>query len=421
MRKIEPSPCFSMTLLVTIFIIGLSGIIAQIIILRELLVSFYGNELTVGIILANWVILEAAGVFILGRFIDRIKNKLTVFVALNILFSLFLPACVYFSRVFKGAIGIPFIEAVSLATVFFSSLIIILPVAFLHGALFSCGVKVYSLISANPARSIGRVYAWEALGTIAGGIVLAYLLIPLLNSFQIVFAVSFLNLFLALNLILSNKIKYISWGILVFLFGLFSLPAADYLQKASIKKQWQAQEVIDYRNSNYANITVTRNLEQYTFFYNGIPVITTPFPDKQFVEDFGNLPLLFHSSPKRVLVAGAGIGGLIKEALRYPVKQLDYVEIDPLIIKMLKVYPTSLSEEEFGDSRVNIINTDPRLFLKGSKGLYDVILIGFSNQSDLSCNRFFTQEFFALAKKRLNPGGLVALWMSGSLTYLSCA
>ena len=61
--------------ILTILVIGLSGIIAQVLILRELLVSFYGNELILGIILANWVILEASGVYLAGKAIDKIKNK----------------------------------------------------------------------------------------------------------------------------------------------------------------------------------------------------------------------------------------------------------------------------------------------------------------------------------------------------------
>jgi len=407
-----------MALLTTIFIIGLSGLIAQIIILRELLVNFSGNELTVGIILANWVALEAAGVFFLGKAIERIKNKLNVFIALNILFALILPFTVYFARTFKAFIGLPFIEAVSLPIIFFSSLVIIFPTAFLHGALFSCACKEHSLITNNSERSIRMVYAWEALGTIAGGIILVFLLIPRLTSFQIVLIISFLNIILSIFLTRAKK-RYFYLCVITFLCVLFSAKTAGYLQRVSIDKQWQGQFILDYRNSNYANIAVTKKLNQYTFFYNGVPAITTPFPDKQFVSDFANLPLLFHDSPQDILIVGSGIGGLIAESLKHPLKSLDYVEIDPLIVKLLKEYSTSLSDKELADNRVDIINTDPRLFLRTSKKSYDVILIGLSAQADLSSNRFFTEEFFKRAKMRLNPKGIIALWMPGSLTYLS--
>jgi spermidine synthase len=56
-----------LSLKISLLIMGLSGIVAQIVLLRELLISFLGNELTLGIILANWLILEAVGSFLFGR------------------------------------------------------------------------------------------------------------------------------------------------------------------------------------------------------------------------------------------------------------------------------------------------------------------------------------------------------------------
>lgn len=38
-----------------ILVIGLSGIVAQVLLLHELLVSFYSNELILGVILAYWL------------------------------------------------------------------------------------------------------------------------------------------------------------------------------------------------------------------------------------------------------------------------------------------------------------------------------------------------------------------------------
>jgi len=38
-----------------IVLVGLGGILGQLVLLREMLVTFYGNELTMGVILANWL------------------------------------------------------------------------------------------------------------------------------------------------------------------------------------------------------------------------------------------------------------------------------------------------------------------------------------------------------------------------------
>ncbi|MCX5706186.1 MAG: hypothetical protein NTW13_00675, partial [Candidatus Omnitrophica bacterium] len=274
-----------------ILFIGLSGIVAQVVLLRELLVSFYGNELTIGVILANWILSEALGVFLIGKFIDKVRNKINVFIGLQVIFSFALPVVLYLSRTFKTISGIPFGEGVALPLIFFASLIIILPVAFCHGALFSvCSSLTYS---------IGRMYIWETLGTITGGLILAYLFIPYLNSFQIIFFIAGLNLVIAINFISPKKIKYLALLVLIFA-GLFLNKIPDYLEKYSIEKQWRGLKVLDYKNSVYGNVCVTKNAREYTFFYNGIPVITTPFPDRQFVEELGNLPLLFHQAPKDI-------------------------------------------------------------------------------------------------------------------------
>ncbi len=75
----------------SVLIMGLGGIIAQIILLRELPVSFFGNELTLGIILANWLILEAIGSFYVGRSVEKTERKLEIFVLLQLIFSLAFP------------------------------------------------------------------------------------------------------------------------------------------------------------------------------------------------------------------------------------------------------------------------------------------------------------------------------------------
>lgn len=408
--------------ILTILIIGLSGIVAQVLLLRELLVSFYGNELTIGVILANWVIAEALGVFIIGKIIDRIKNKINLFIFLEIIFSLILPVSIFLSRTFKGILGVPFTEAVGLYVIFGASLLIILPLSFCHGALFSAAAKLSSQFSKDPARSIGKVYSWETTGTIIGGIILTYLFIPYLNSFQIVFIISLSNLlilFFFLKYLPNKKINHIVLFLIILSILLFLIISPSNIHRFSINKQWKKLKVLDYRNSVYGSITVTKEKEQYTFFYNGSPIITTPYPDITFVEEFGHLPLLFHPGPKDALIISSGAGGLINEVLKHPVKKIDYAELDPLIIETLGDYPTGLTRHELADKRVNIINSDGRFFLKTTDAKYDIVLVGLSKPSDLSINRLFTQEFFSLVKKRLNPEGILALWLPGSLTYLS--
>ena len=64
-----------MTFLFVMLIVGFSGIVAQILIMSELFISFSGNELAIAIILANWVMLEAMGAFFIGKISERSEER----------------------------------------------------------------------------------------------------------------------------------------------------------------------------------------------------------------------------------------------------------------------------------------------------------------------------------------------------------
>lgn len=402
--------------ILSILVIGLSGIVAQVIILRELLINFYGNELSLGIILANWMILEAQGALVFGRLIDKIKNSRAVLISLELVFCLTLILSAYLARIFKTQLNIAFGQGLGLWDIFLISFLISLPVSFTHGALFSVACKIF------PQKiGIGKVYTLEGIGTALGGIILTYLFIPYLNTFQIVWLICLLNLIICFALLGLLKPLGRYWLLafaVLFLFFL-SLVKPESVQRFSVNQQWQNNKVLDYRNSVYGNIAVIQKEEQLTFFYDGMPTITVPCPDITFMEEFGHLPLLFQENPKDILVIGNGAGGLINEILKHPVARLDYAEIDPLLISLLKRHPSFLTARELNDKRVKVFNLDGRLLLRSSLSKYDVILIGVGQPVDLTTNRFLTEEFFGLVKKRLNPRGLIAFTLPGSLSYLS--
>ena len=89
MRYRESGSSRSIVFIVALLLMGFSGIVAQVLLLRELLIVFSGNELTIGVILANWLIIEAAGSFLLGRYISSVKRGTEAFIIVQTFFSLF--------------------------------------------------------------------------------------------------------------------------------------------------------------------------------------------------------------------------------------------------------------------------------------------------------------------------------------------
>jgi len=86
---------------------------------------------------------------------------------------------------------------------------------------------------------------------------------------------------------------------------------------------------------------VVRTEDQYVFFTDGLPVVTTPVPDIAFVEEFVHFSLSAHPAPEKILFLGNGAGGAINEALKYSsVNQIDYVELDPALLRTIGRFET---------------------------------------------------------------------------------
>lgn len=418
-----------LSLKIAFLIMGLSGLTAQIILLRELLVSFLGNELTLGVILANWLILVAVGSFFIGKSVEKTDKKLEIFVGFQLTFSVAFPFAIFLCRGFKNILLATPGEALGFAPIWYSSFIILLPVSLPYGALFTYGCKLYAQYSGEKASSVGKVYLFETVGSMIGGLLLTFLLIQYFNSFTISFLISWLNSFISAFLIwrkprpfkeaLQKPLMILSILLTLLFTYLLLSKTSNTIHQLSIQSQWKNLKVIHNENSIYGNIAVTKRGEQYTFYNDGFPSITTPVPDIATLEDFVHFPMLFHEKPQSVLILNGGAGGMIREILKYPIRHIDYVELDPLLLKLVQKFSTPLTQSELSDPKVRIHYQDGRVFIQRTGDRFDIIFIGLSAPQSLQTNRLFSLEFFAMVKRKMNSLGIFVLSLPGSLTYIS--
>jgi spermidine synthase len=116
-----------------------------------------------------------------------------------------------------------------------------------------------------------------------------------------------------------------------------------------------------------------------------------------------------------VLVVSGGISGTAREILKYGVRRVDYVELDPLILALGKRY----LPENLADGRIRVINTDGRLFVKQTSEHYDVVIIDVPAPSTAQLNRFYTVEFLGEVKRVLAKDGVVCFALGQYENYLS--
>jgi SAM-dependent methyltransferase len=137
-----------------------------------------------------------------------------------------------------------------------------------------------------------------------------------------------------------------------------------------------------------------------------------------------HLPYRFlDAPPKRVLVVGAGTGNDVAVALDEGAEHVDAVEIDPVILDIGRArHP----DRPYASGRVRAINLDARSFLNDSRELYDLVVFGtldsmtrLSALSNVRLDNFvYTIDGIEAARRRLAPGGGMALYFLSALPYL---
>jgi spermidine synthase len=402
-------------------LLGFSAVIGQIVLMRELIVVFNGNEISVGMTLATWLLWTAAGSSLGSRFAPGQKNSRRALAALDCLLAASLPPTIWAVRASKAFFQTVPGELAGPVPMLLTALICLSVFCALSGCLFVVAARLYAhedSVSADVASS--SAYLLEAAGAALGGILASVVLLRILDSFQIATIVVILNLSMAVILTVGGARKRV---MAVTLVGIcLAVPLVIYvapsLDKSSETRLWRGFHLLESRNSIYGNLAVTETGNIRSIYDNG--VILASVPDEAAAEEAVHYALLEHPAPKKVLLIGGGASGSIAQALRHPtVKRVDYVELDPAIIDMTKRLLLAQSSPLVTDDRVHLHYADGRLYLKTTRDRFDAIILDLPDPQTAQLNRFYTAEFFRSASEHLAAGGLFALQLRASEDYIS--
>jgi spermidine synthase len=423
------------SLIFALIMIGFTATGGQIIVVREFIIVFYGNELCLGLILANWLLWGAVGSWAMGRFADRIKRRYGVLAITEIILALLLPSIIFATRSARAILGTQPGELIGILPISVFTFIILAPMCGILGFLFSLGSRMYP--SAKGAKQIGYVYILEGVGASTGGLLTSLILIRYFNSIQIAMFIGALNLASAVSLrtFLGHKriVKVLFRGAIAAILALniyllfpagdrsvnsiFTPFKADNLHRRSLLIQWGMLGLKESENSIYSNLTVVGNESGYSFYSNGLHMFTVP--NQASAEPVAHFPMLEHPDPKKILLIGGGIGGSLGEILKYSVKEVDYVELDPKLIDLARKWLDDKFLNPLDDPRVKLSNVDGRLFVKRAQQKYDLVIVDLPEPFTAQLNRFYTKEFFSGVKRILTDKGILSLGVASSANYLS--
>jgi spermidine synthase len=118
-----------------------------------------------------------------------------------------------------------------------------------------------------------------------------------------------------------------------------------------------------------------------------------------------HFPMLFHPSPKTVMVLGLASGVTAGEVLYYPIERLDVVDINREVVAGSDFF-IPWNNDVLSNPKTDLIIQDGRAHLQLTKRKYDVITSEPSNPWMAGLSALFTRDFFELAKDRLNEEGI---------------
>ncbi|MFL1462825.1 polyamine aminopropyltransferase [Roseococcus sp. DSY-14] len=121
-----------------------------------------------------------------------------------------------------------------------------------------------------------------------------------------------------------------------------------------------------------------------------------------------HVPLLAHGAAKRVLIIGAGDGGVLKRVLQHStVEKAVKVEIDGEVIRLSKEFLPGIGGDAWTDPRAEVIVGDGIDYVRTAPaGSFDVVIVDSTDPIGVG-EVLFTEEFYANAARLLSDKGLI--------------
>lgn len=125
-------------------------------------------------------------------------------------------------------------------------------------------------------------------------------------------------------------------------------------------------------------------------------------------EMLAHVPLLAHGNARRVLIIGAGDGGVLRRVLQHrTTEQAVMVEIDDEVIRLSKEFLPGIGGEAWADPRAEVIVGDGIAYAAAATaGSFDVVIVDSTDPAGVG-EALFTDAFYADCARILAPSGLV--------------
>jgi len=309
--------------------------------------------------------------------------------------------------------------------------LVMLPLTFSNGLIFPALAHAAAQVQTGIAKPISSVLAANTLGTIAGTVGAALVLLPQLGlegSFRLAAGLTCATALavLAMDRRLSlRQLMVAATALAACFFAVLALSprwdkrlliAGEFRRHGGIPpevsfaeyKRGFAGRLLYYRDGATGTVSVEDSGSEMILRVNG-KTEASLVGDRETQFLVGHLPALFAPKAERALLIGFGSGMTAAAVARHPFQEIDVVEIAPEMLEAAAFYRDSIGDV-LADRRLRVHIEDARTFLFRTPHRYDVIISEPSNPWVAGVSSLFTEEFFAQVRSRLAPGGVLMQW-----------
>jgi len=306
----------------------------------------------------------------------------------------------------------------------------VLPGAILWGMSFPLALAAAATRGQDTGRLVGGVYAANTVGAIVGSLGASLLLVAWLGSQraqQVLIALSGLSgLLMLAPTAIRNEAGRERWqmkGLLLLvaavtasalLLGVIpQIPGILVAEGRYAATALNRDQILYVGEGVMASVAVSRAREGYLQYHNAGKVQASGrTEDMRLQRTLGHLTTLIPTLPRSVLVIGCGAGvtaGAVSVDPR--VERVTIAEIEPLVPRVVSTYFSQHNYDVVRNPKVQVKLDDGRHYLMTTQDKFDAITSDPLDPWVKGAAMLYSKEFYEVAKRHLNPGGVITVWV----------
>lgn len=430
----ERLPAGARWVLVAIGLSGLTALGAQVIWVRLLTLNLGGTVYTFSLILAAFLTGIGLGSGLGSIIAGSVRSPRLALGTCQLL----LTACLAWAA-YMLTTGLPYWPVnPALATSpwinfqldFLQALVVVMPAALLWGASFPLALGAVASERQDTGRMVGVVYAANTLGAIVGALLSSLFLVGTLgtqNAQRIMVAIAGVSALILLVPTLSEVGERVTVRARGAVLGLVTLGLATvmavmipavpgllvgYGRYAATWIGYHGEFIMVGEGMN-SSMAVSRMPNGVLNYHNAGKVQASSEPqDMRLQRMLGHLTTLVPESVESVMVIGCGAGVTAGAVSIDPaVTDLTIVEIEPLVPEFVA---TNFGEHNFqviDNPKTTVEIDDARHYLLTTDRTFDAITSDPFDPWVKGAATLYTREFWQVARERLNPGGVITVFV----------